>query len=196
MESVSAIELESTTFLLSKSAAVVVVVEEIKVVSPPLPANLDTDITGFEEFAPKEETNDLENLPTDEDNTRHLNHKCIWMLNNDYEKFQTELKEAVEKRNQPKIVEVVIVEEDEILSDLDDLIENYDEELQKREDAELAQMKKELLEKIEQEQKQMEQKQIVKKPTPVVKKPVVKKPTPKQQPKQIIKKTIKKPIKS
>ena len=93
-------------------------------------------------------------------------------------------------------------EDDEILSDLDELIENYDEELQKQEDAALAQMKKELLEKIEQEQKADEEKILNKmteqlvndtikqskqevqaekpKPKPIVKKPVVKKQIKKQ----------------
>ena len=54
----------------------------------------------------------------------------------------------------------LLITEDEILSDLDNLIENYDEELKKQEEEELARMKKELLEKIEQEQNAEQEKQL------------------------------------
>ena len=131
-----------------------VIVEEIKEATTEptlaLPANLDTDTSGFEEFIPKEEA-----------------------------------------------------KEDEILSDLDELIENYDEELQKQEEAELAQMKKELLEKIEQEQKAEQEKDLNKMTEQLVNNTIkqskqevqAEKPKPKPKSVKKLKKSFRKPRK-
>jgi len=126
----------------------------IKTDLPPLPPNLSTSPMTPQASPLSFEDRLLMKLSQDE-NIRLLNHKAIWMINCDYEKFKKQLKEVELKTYQP-----IVEEQDEILSDLDDLIENYDEELKKQEEEDLARMKKELLEKIEQEQKADQEKQL------------------------------------
>ena len=198
-----------------------VIVEEIKEPTPEptlaLPLNLDTDITGFEEFVKPspivEEELDEEHSFICEKclNRKHESESvscygCGGLICEECNNITKKYKEC-EKCNYHtcgcKCECEPIIEEDEILSDLDDLIENYDEALQKQEEVELAQMKKELLEKIEQEQKAEQEKDLNKMTEQLVNNTIkqskqeVQDEKPKPKPKSIkkLKKSFRKPRK-